>query len=192
MAGVNGGFFAVDGDPVGALAIGGRLLSEPVDGRSALIVPADPAAGRRASARSEFDGAVRAGRGRAGSRRRGAPARSDARVRRPRRRPAHRAAQLRAHVHRPAASSSLLSSRYGGSPPTTGVEALRSRGGASLERVGRPERRAGPARRAACCPAAVAPRRFLTRALPVGSRPAVDLAVRGGRPAAVARAGRRS
>ena len=31
LAGVNGGFFAVDGDPVGALAIAGRLLSEPVN-----------------------------------------------------------------------------------------------------------------------------------------------------------------
>ena len=42
-AGVNGGFFAVDGDPVGALAIDGQLLSEPVRGRSALLVPSDPA-----------------------------------------------------------------------------------------------------------------------------------------------------
>jgi Phosphodiester glycosidase len=42
VAGVNGGYFAADGDPVGALAIGGRLLSEPVDGRSALLVPLDP------------------------------------------------------------------------------------------------------------------------------------------------------
>ena len=47
LAGVNGGSFAVDGDPVGALAIGGRLLSEPVDGRSGLLVPA--AAGARPS-----------------------------------------------------------------------------------------------------------------------------------------------
>lgn len=39
VAGVNGGYFAEDGDPVGALAMGGRLLSEPVDGRSGLIVP---------------------------------------------------------------------------------------------------------------------------------------------------------
>ena len=39
VAGVNGGYFAEDGDPVGALAIGGRLLSEPVDGRSGMIVP---------------------------------------------------------------------------------------------------------------------------------------------------------
>jgi hypothetical protein len=43
VAGVNGGFFAVSGDPVGVLAIDGELLSEPVDGRSALLLPA-PAA----------------------------------------------------------------------------------------------------------------------------------------------------
>jgi hypothetical protein len=40
VAGVNGGFFASSGDPVGVLAIDGQLLSEPVDGRSALIVRA--------------------------------------------------------------------------------------------------------------------------------------------------------
>jgi hypothetical protein len=36
---VNGGFFNVTGEPVGVLAIGGRLLSEPVGVRSALLVP---------------------------------------------------------------------------------------------------------------------------------------------------------
>jgi hypothetical protein len=44
VAGVNGGFFAPSGDPVGVLAIDGELLSEPVDGRSALLVPAPAAA----------------------------------------------------------------------------------------------------------------------------------------------------
>ena len=38
VAGVNGGFFAPSGDPVGVLAIDGELLSEPVDGRSALLL----------------------------------------------------------------------------------------------------------------------------------------------------------
>ncbi|HEV7844788.1 MAG TPA: phosphodiester glycosidase family protein [Thermoleophilaceae bacterium] len=38
VAGVNGGYFATSGDPVGVLALNGQLLSEPVDGRSALIV----------------------------------------------------------------------------------------------------------------------------------------------------------
>jgi len=44
QAGVNGGFFAVDGDPVGVLAVRGRLVSEPVAGRSALMVPREAAA----------------------------------------------------------------------------------------------------------------------------------------------------
>jgi hypothetical protein len=39
VAGVNGGYFAPSGDPVGLLAIDGELLSESVDGRSALILP---------------------------------------------------------------------------------------------------------------------------------------------------------
>jgi hypothetical protein len=39
-AGVNGGYFGPSGDPVGALAIDGQLLSEPVGGRSALILGA--------------------------------------------------------------------------------------------------------------------------------------------------------
>ena len=46
MAGVNGGFFAADGDPVGALAVDGRLVSEPVNRRSALVVPPIGARGR--------------------------------------------------------------------------------------------------------------------------------------------------
>jgi hypothetical protein len=40
VAGVNGTYFAPSGDPVGVLALDGELLSEPVDGRSALILPA--------------------------------------------------------------------------------------------------------------------------------------------------------
>ena len=42
VAGVNGTYFTASGDPVGALAIDGEVLSEPIDGRSALIVPASP------------------------------------------------------------------------------------------------------------------------------------------------------
>jgi hypothetical protein len=38
VAAVNGGYFAGDGNPVGVLAAGGRLLSEPVGGRSALAL----------------------------------------------------------------------------------------------------------------------------------------------------------
>ena len=57
IAGINGGFFAADGDPVGALAIRGRLLSEPLDGRSALLLPVDPSLRPRV-ARLSFAGAV--------------------------------------------------------------------------------------------------------------------------------------
>jgi Phosphodiester glycosidase len=42
VAGVNGTYFTPSGDPVGALVIDGELLSEPLDGRSALILPAAP------------------------------------------------------------------------------------------------------------------------------------------------------
>lgn len=46
VAGVNGGYFGPSGDPVGVLAIGGTLLSEPNDGRSALVLAAGAAAVR--------------------------------------------------------------------------------------------------------------------------------------------------
>ena len=39
LAGVNGGYFAVDGNPVGSLATRGGLASEPVGGRAALLLP---------------------------------------------------------------------------------------------------------------------------------------------------------
>jgi Phosphodiester glycosidase len=42
VASVNGGYFDGDGYPVGALAAGGRLLSEPVGGRSALLLGVAP------------------------------------------------------------------------------------------------------------------------------------------------------
>src|SRR5688500_16250416 len=38
VAGVNGTYFGPSGDPVGVLAMDGTLLSEPVDGRSALVL----------------------------------------------------------------------------------------------------------------------------------------------------------
>jgi hypothetical protein len=44
VAGVNGTYFGPSGDPVGVLAIDGALVSEPVDGRSALVVAAGSAA----------------------------------------------------------------------------------------------------------------------------------------------------
>jgi phosphodiester glycosidase len=46
IAGVNGGYFAPRlpdrGDPVGVLAVDGRLVSEPVGARTALLVPSAP------------------------------------------------------------------------------------------------------------------------------------------------------
>jgi Phosphodiester glycosidase len=55
VAAVNGGYFDGDGYPVGALAAGGRLLSEPVGGRSALLVSAEP----HRVGPLRFEGAVR-------------------------------------------------------------------------------------------------------------------------------------
>ena len=56
VAAVNGGYFGADGNPVGVLAAGGRLLSEPVGGRSALMLGAPP---RIAALR--FEGTVSVG-----------------------------------------------------------------------------------------------------------------------------------
>ncbi|HEX2231964.1 MAG TPA: phosphodiester glycosidase family protein [Thermoleophilaceae bacterium] len=42
IAGVNAGFFNGGGNPVGALSVRGRLVSEPVAGRSALLLPRSP------------------------------------------------------------------------------------------------------------------------------------------------------
>jgi hypothetical protein len=177
VAGVNGGFFAVDGDPVGALAIGGRLLSEPVDGRSALIVPADPAQAPRV-ARTEFAGSVRVG---ADSRlldgverRRGfVPACGGRGGDRPTERPNS------ALTCTDPSELVLLSSRYGGSPPITGVEAT-VRGG-EVTRLGRPTGRRVP-RGGLRLTGNGGAGRFLKRVLRVGSRPVVDLAVRAGGP----------
>jgi phosphodiester glycosidase len=55
VAAVNGGYFEGDGNPVGALAAGGRLLSEPVGGRSALLL------GERRIGSVRFEGAVQVG-----------------------------------------------------------------------------------------------------------------------------------
>jgi Phosphodiester glycosidase len=57
VAAVNGGYFAADGNPVGVLAAGGRLLSEPVGGRSALLLDGS---GARVTA-LRFDASARIG-----------------------------------------------------------------------------------------------------------------------------------
>jgi hypothetical protein len=56
VAAVNGGYFAGDGNPVGVLAAAGRLLSEPVGGRSALLLGAGPSV-----APLRFEGQARVG-----------------------------------------------------------------------------------------------------------------------------------
>jgi hypothetical protein len=60
LAAVNGGYFSsrrgLDGDPVGALAVGGMLVSEPVAGRPALLLARDADAHRIAPLR--FAGSV--------------------------------------------------------------------------------------------------------------------------------------
>jgi hypothetical protein len=181
-AGVNGGFFAVDGDPVGALAIGGRLLSEPVGGRSALIVPSDPAQPVRV-ARTEFAGSVRAvGEGRlldGVERRRGfVPACGGRGGDRPTQHPNS------ALTCTDPSELVILSSRYGGTPPGTGTEAL-VRGG-QVTRLGRASRRRLPSGTLLLSGSGGAAG-FLARALSVGSRPAVDIAVNaGGEPLALA------
>jgi len=64
LAGVNGAFFDPTGpdtgDVVGAHVGGGELASEPVDGRSTLVLPADPLARPRVDALS-FRGSVQIG-----------------------------------------------------------------------------------------------------------------------------------
>jgi hypothetical protein len=134
VAGINGGFFASDGDPVGALAIDGGLVSEPVNGRSALIVPADATARPRV-APLRFTGAVAAlGEERlldGVDRRRGAiPACGGRGGDRPTQRPDS------ALTCTDSSELVLFSPRYGGPRPAGGVEATVS--GGAVGRLGRP------------------------------------------------------
>jgi hypothetical protein len=66
LAGVNGGYFAsrgrLDGDPVGALAVDGRLVSEPVAGRASLLL-APMTGGRPTIASLRFAASVGTGGG---------------------------------------------------------------------------------------------------------------------------------
>ena len=174
LAGVNGGFFAVDGDPVGALAIGGRLLSEPVDGRSGLLVPA-AAGARPAIGPLEFQGEV-AGEGAERSldgveRRRGSiPACGGRGGDRPTERP------NAALTCTDPSELVLFSRRYGPSTGTSGgleavldegvVRALRGGGDTAIPRGGLVLSASG---------GAVA---FLRAAAPPGSRPELRLGLR--------------
>lgn len=173
VAGVNGGFFAVDGDPVGALAIGGRLLSEPVDGRSALVVPADRAAPARIE-RLEFDGAVRTPEGEERildgvERRRGqVPACGGRGGDRPTQRPNS------ALTCTDRSELVLLSSRFGGRPPSAGAEAELRDG--IVTRVGRARGRPA-ARGRVLLSGSGAAGDFISRTLPVGGRAEVSTAL---------------
>jgi hypothetical protein len=133
-AGVNGGFFAVDGDPVGVLAVGGRLLSEPVNRRSALIVPLEPTATPRIAPLT-FAGSVGAG---------GARRLLDGIDRTRGRIPACGGRGGDTPTQKPNSALTcsdpselvLLSPRLGTVPPRSGVEALVR--GDLVQRVGRP------------------------------------------------------
>jgi hypothetical protein len=57
LAGVNGPYYDVRGEVVGAVVTRGQLVSEPVDGRSALVVPGAPGAAPRIASLS-FRGEV--------------------------------------------------------------------------------------------------------------------------------------
>jgi hypothetical protein len=58
LAGVNGGYFTTEGDSVGALVLDGQLVSEPLGGRTGLLVPTSPLQLPRV-APLRFEGAVR-------------------------------------------------------------------------------------------------------------------------------------
>jgi len=103
LAGVNGGYFVIgntdgtDGDAAGIAIEHGRLLSEAVAGRAALVLSHGTAAVAGVDARSR----ALVGPRRARARRARPGARTHPRLRRRGRRPAHRAAQARLHLHRP-------------------------------------------------------------------------------------------
>lgn len=173
VAGINGGFFAGDGDPVGALALDGRLLSEPVGGRSALVVPADPAA-TAGIASLRFAGTVTGEAGEARvldgvERRRGAiPACGGRGGDEPTERPNS------ALTCSDPSELVLLSSSFGALPPAAGTQAqLR---GATVTSVGRARSDPIAGGRVLLSGSGDAAR-FLRRAAPQGSRPAIDLAV---------------
>ena len=96
VAAVNGGYFAADGNPAGALAAGGVLVSEPVGGRTALLLGAS-----RSLAALGFQGEVEASGPDAAARRGQPPAGPGARVWRSRRRPPDRAPGRGHNLHRP-------------------------------------------------------------------------------------------
>jgi Phosphodiester glycosidase len=174
-AGVNGGFFAVDGDPVGALAMDGQLVSEPVNRRSALIVPADRSLRPRIAPLS-FTGSVTAGGAErlidGIDRRRGAiPACGGRGGDRPTQRPDS------ALTCTDPSELVLFETRYGALRPSTGVEAL-VRGGV-VERIGRPLSRPIPPDASVLSGSGDAAT-FLRRSLEVGAPAQIELGLGAG------------
>jgi Phosphodiester glycosidase len=176
-AGVNGGFFAVDGDPVGALAIAGRLLSEPVARRSALVVPLDPGAKPRIAPLT-FAGSVVSGRG---------PTRLlDGIDRRRGRIPAcgGRGGDIPTELPNSALTCSdpselvLLSPSFGTTPPRSGIEALLR--GNVVERVGPPAAGLVPAGALVLSGSGDAAA-FLSGSLAAGETASVQVRLRAGR-----------
>jgi len=174
-AGVNGGFFAVDGDPVGALAMDGQLVSEPVNRRSALIVPADRSRRPRIAPLS-FTGSVTAGGAErlidGIDRRRGSiPACGGRGGDRPTQRPDS------ALTCTDPSELVLFETRYGALRPSTGVEAL-VRGGV-VERIGRPRSRPIP-RDASVLSGSGDAATFLRSSLEVGAPAQIELGLGAG------------
>ncbi len=175
LAGVNGGFFGVDGNPVGVLDVGGRLVSEPVGGRSALLVPSAVSARLRVGELS-FSGEVTAG-----SRKR----LIDGVDRRPGRIPACGGRGGDRPTTRPNAALTctdsselvLFDDEHGARTPSGGTESVVSGGVAGAPRPSGGTR--VPAGGFVLWGSGNAAS-FLRSAVPAGSRPLADLALRSG------------
>ena len=165
----------MDGDPVGALAMDGQLVSEPVNRRSALIVPADRSLRPRIAPLS-FTGSVAAGGAErlidGIDRRRGSiPACGGRGGDRPTQRPDS------ALTCTDPSELVLFETRYGALRPSTGVEAL-VRGGV-VERIGRPRSRPIP-RDASVLSGSGDAATFLRSSLEVGAPAQIELGLGAG------------
>lgn len=172
IAGVNGGFFGADGNPVGVLAVRGRLVSEPVAPRSALLLPRT---GRAGVAELRFAGGVRVGtRTRL----------LDGVDRLPGRIPACGGRGGDRPTQRPDATRTctdpselvLFDAAWGAATPAGATEVLVRGGVASAPRRSGSRPRRGDLLLWGSGDAA----RFLRSAVPAGSRPRVDLSLRAG------------
>ena len=189
-AGVNAGFFVLDpaagapGDPAGVSVVDGRLLSETVDGRPALVLRDD--ARRTDVVRLTWRGEVRTRSGRLAARRRQPRPGAHPQLRRHRRRPPHRLPAARLHLHGRRRARRLHPGVRGRHAAGAGVEVVLDAPRAG-DRGAHPARRPGPgrwaarSRRPACSrpscrpsPARVHRLDVRTRLLDDERRPAVD------------------